>query len=145
MGKAHKILIGFFVVLAVIILSFYIIYFQKLNHNDNLACNPSMYSAKIINESFSKLGVVFYYGSTCPHCKVVEDFMDKNNIDAKINLTRKEVFSNKSNLPEFLSVDEYCNIPEQYKGSVPVLYTNNSCYLGSDDIICTLKILAGVK
>ena len=43
---------------------------------------------------------ILFYGNGCPHCKKVEDFLTENKISEKWDLSKKEVFFNKTNLKE---------------------------------------------
>lgn len=53
--------------------------------------------------------LVFYYGDTCPHCKNVEEWLDKNNTDKKIKINYKEVYNNQTNqLDLYNTVKENC-------------------------------------
>ncbi len=80
---------------------------------------------------------VLYYGSACPHCKVVEEYLAKNDTDNKLDIAQKEV-SDKNNAQELVQKATICdNIPENLIGAVPLLWDNarKKCYLGQDEII----------
>ena len=77
--------------------------------------------------------IVLYYGDTCPHCKELSAYIDKNNIKSKVNFTEKEVFENQTNAQELLSVAKSCGLPDNNVG-VPFLYANGKCIVGTDQV-----------
>jgi hypothetical protein len=87
-------------------------------------------------------GTVLYYGEDCPHCKIVEAFIEENNVTSMMNLTQKEVWYNQTNKAEFRDIVEYCKIDASQAG-VPFLYTqvqeNKLCVVGDKDIISFLS------
>ncbi|MEK6880454.1 MAG: hypothetical protein AABY22_12635 [Nanoarchaeota archaeon] len=78
---------------------------------------------------------VLYYGITCPHCKVVEEFINDNNITSKININQKEAFENATNALELMSIGNLCKLNKGELGAVPLLFYNNTCYIGDSPII----------
>jgi len=53
--------------------------------------------------------LILFYGSTCPHCKIVEEYISKNQIDQKLKISQVEVYDNKSNANTFSNmVKEIC-------------------------------------
>jgi len=53
--------------------------------------------------------LIFYWGDGCPHCKNVEDWLDKNNTDTKIKINYKEVYNNKDNQTDlYNTAKQYC-------------------------------------
>ena len=120
MNKAQKIVAGFF---AIAILVIAVLFFISLKSpNDSL---PS--------------GIVFYYGETCPHCKLVEEFMASNNATSRINVTMKESFSNLVNGDELIKIGSYCKLAKENLGAVPLVYSDGKCYLGDTEAINFLK------
>ncbi len=82
---------------------------------------------------------ILFYGEGCPHCKKVEDFIKKNQLNEKI--TSKEVYHNPQNANEFNQICEKENISLMNRG-VPFLYTeNDECIIGDKEIISYLKNL----
>ena len=90
MNKAQKVVVGFFIVSVLIIAGLYITYVLKQK------------------EVGLPLENTLYYSFTCPHCKVVEQFIAENNITYKINFTEKEVSLNSGNAEELVLVGKYC-------------------------------------
>ena len=82
--------------------------------------------------------LVLFYGSTCPHCKVVEEFISTNKIDQKLTISQLEVYENKSNVKIFSDmVKKVC--PDQLNPEglpVPFLIDqkNNKCLVGDTPI-----------
>ncbi|VVB79282.1 Uncharacterised protein [uncultured archaeon] len=87
--------------------------------------------------------LTFYYGITCPHCKLVEEWMANNNFTQKVNITQKEVYLNTTNAQELLSVGKFCKLSSKMIGAVPLVYANETCYLGDVDSINFLKTKLG--
>ena len=129
MNKAQKVVFGFFAIAAVVIAGLFIIY---LNVTGKAVYTPG-------NET------IFYYGESCAHCKIVKEFMNENNITSKIPMMMKESFSNEINGKELIAAGNYCKLPKQDIGAVPLLYVEGKCYLGDADIIDYLKNKSGVR
>ena len=147
MNKAQKIIVGFFVISILVIASLWIVYNNKQKNQettDYSLCNPAAYP--VLNETNMTLpkDITFYYGITCPHCKKVEAWMTENPIDKKLTVTQKEVYNNPINAGELMLLGTYCNL-SSYRGAVPLLYINKTCYIGDVDIICVLHNVAGAN
>lgn len=97
-----------------------------------------------VNSQNSEL--VLYYGNTCPHCKVVEDYIAANNIGKKLEISQKEVFQDKANREEFTAKARICKLDMENLG-VPMLWDakNAKCYEGDQPIIDFLKQKSGTK
>jgi glutaredoxin len=79
--------------------------------------------------------IIFFYGKTCPHCKIVEEYFSKNKITEKIQFSQKEVYGDKNNAALMKEKAKTCGIKEEALG-VPMLWTkNNVCLFGDKDII----------
>ncbi len=128
MNKAQKIIAVFFIIITLIIAVLVVIYMNQ----------PKNYYICKDNSGLPS-GIVLYYGDTCPHCKIVEQFLRDNNVTAKINITQKEVFLNQTNGQELISIGSNCKIPAEYMGAVPLLYSEGKAYLGDKDIISFLE------
>jgi len=81
---------------------------------------------------------ILFYGSTCPHCKIVEEYITTNQIDQKLHIDQVEVYDNKSNASLFsTTVQKIC--PDQLTTEglpVPFLVDqkNNKCVVGDTPI-----------
>ena len=82
--------------------------------------------------------LVLFYGSTCPHCKVVEKYISENNIEEKIKIDYKEVYSDSANAQEMKNRAVTCGLNLEYIG-VPFLWDGSNCYIGDDEIIKFLQ------
>jgi len=86
----------------------------------------------------SQFDLVLFYGSTCPHCKIVEEFIKTNKIDEKLKIDQIEVYDNKDNATTMAStIQKIC--PDQLSSNglpVPFLVDikNNKCVLGDTPI-----------
>jgi glutaredoxin len=85
--------------------------------------------------------IVFYYGKTCPHCKLVEKYIDENQIREKVKFSQKEVYGNKDNAREAVGRAEQCGIAAKDLG-VPFLWDGEKCYVGDEQIIAFFKAKA---
>jgi glutaredoxin-related protein len=77
-----------------------------------------------------------FYGDTCPHCKTVSDWLEKNNVSEKVKFDHLEVYRDKNNSKLLTEKAKSCGLDE-YDIGVPFLYDleNNKCVSGSDKII----------
>jgi len=92
----------------------------------------------------SKERIIYYYGSTCPHCKDVEEWMKKNKIEEKLKLEKKEVWYNKENAAELQEVAKFCNLDPSSIG-VPFLWADGKCYIGTPEVKKALSEKLKVK
>jgi hypothetical protein len=87
----------------------------------------------------SNADLFLFYGETCPHCKIVEEFISKNQIDQKIKINNLEVYNNQANSSLFSSmVNEICPDNSSPNGlPVPFLINkkDKQCFLGDTPII----------
>lgn len=78
--------------------------------------------------------MILFYGEKCPHCKVVEQYMDEKQIDSKLGVERKEVWSSKENQELLGKKVEICKLDTNSIG-VPFLWTGSGCLMGDQPII----------
>lgn len=91
------------------------------------------------------LAVVYYWGDGCPHCKVVNDFLEANNIADKVSFVKKEVWSDKKNAAEMGRRAKACDIKPEGMG-VPFVYGGDGkCYIGEPDVINFFKAKSGMS
>lgn len=80
--------------------------------------------------------IILYYGNTCPHCKTVDDFLNKNkNIEEKIKLEKKEVYENQTNAIDLEDKATICGEDTSSGVPVPFLYFQGACAIGDTPII----------
>jgi glutaredoxin len=88
--------------------------------------------------------IVYYYGDGCPHCKVVQDFIDANNITEKVSFEKKEVWKNRKNAKELEARAAACSIKPEDVG-VPFVYGGDGkCYVGEPDVRKFFSEKAGI-
>jgi len=87
--------------------------------------------------------LVFYWGNGCPHCKNVEEWLDKNNADKKIKINYKEIYYSDQNRTELIdTAKQYCSEIVTDGGiGVPVGFDplNKKCIQGDTPIIDFLE------
>jgi glutaredoxin len=85
--------------------------------------------------------LVLFYSVTCPHCKIVEDYLSQNNVKTKITYSEKET-GNTASAQELVQKETACGtVSKDLIGAVPMLWdkSDNKCYLGQDQIIDFFK------
>ncbi|MBU0722531.1 hypothetical protein KKA93_03705 [Patescibacteria group bacterium] len=82
--------------------------------------------------------IVLFYGDACPHCKIVEKYIEENNIKNKISFVQKEIYYNQSNAKELEAKAKICGLPTNSIG-VPFLWDGKKCLIGDQDIINFFK------
>jgi phage FluMu protein Com len=95
-----------------------------------------------IDEILNSKTPVYFYETTCPNCKAVEEFMTQNKIEEKVTLTKIEA-SSALNAKMLVAVANKCNIPTATLG-VPLLYADGKCYEGRIEVIKYLSDKAGL-
>lgn len=83
--------------------------------------------------------IILFFTKTCPHCKIVEQYIADNNIREKLSFSEREVSSDKAGGALMTKKQEECLADKKYVGSVPFLWTKEKCYLGQDEIIQFFK------
>lgn len=91
----------------------------------------SFFSQKKPTPSVKIEGVTLFYAKTCPHCKKVERYLKKKNIE----IEKKEVFHSKENQKLLFEFAKKCGIRNNI--GVPFLYIkkDKKCIIGDDPII----------
>jgi glutaredoxin len=89
--------------------------------------------------------IVYYYGEGCPHCKVVNDFLEANpQVAEKVSFEKKEVWSNKDNASELARRAKVCDVKPEGMG-VPFLYGGDGkCYIGEPEVTGFFKTKSGM-
>lgn len=126
-----KIIIPTILFIAVLIFSFFALS-QERSKNQSLNNEP----AKEENQSTSQ--IILFYGDGCPHCKIVEEYINENNIQNKISFIQKEVYYNQNNASELETKAKICGLPTDSIG-VPFLWDGERCLIGDQDIIDFFK------
>ncbi len=79
---------------------------------------------------------ILFYGDVCPHCKNVEDYLEKN--PSNIKYRHLEVYRNKQNASLMNSKAKACGLESDSIG-VPFLFDGKNCLIGDQDIINWFK------
>ena len=88
--------------------------------------------------------IVLYYGNTCPHCKIVEQYLTDNKVPDKVKFAQKEVYDNKDNALELAARAKTCGLDTDAIG-VPFLWDGKECIQGQEQVIAFFKDRAGIK
>jgi hypothetical protein len=88
--------------------------------------------------------IIFFYGEECTFCKVVEKFVAENGIREKVEFSEREIYHDEANAALFVAKAKECEIDEKDWG-VPMLWSEDECLMGDQDIINFLKEKANEK
>lgn len=86
--------------------------------------------------------IVMFYGTTCPHCKVVEKYISDNGLGSRLNISLKEIYEHEGNKTELIAVGAKCGLGNDI--GIPLIYAGGRCYVGEDDCMAVLKTKAGI-
>ncbi len=126
-----KIIISTILFIAVMIFSFFVLSQEKSKNQ-----NQTDEAIAIENQSPSQ--IILFYGDGCPHCAIVEKYIEGNYIKDKISFAQKEVYYNQNNAKELETKAEICGLPTDSVG-VPFLWDGEKCLIGDQDIINFFK------
>lgn len=96
----------------------------------------------------SNSDLVLFWGNGCPHCAIVEKFINDNNISSKIPVLQKEVYYDKDNQADLQNSVKNCNNIDSSQGiGVPLMYirSTKTCIQGDTPIIDFLKQKTNTK
>ena len=82
--------------------------------------------------------VIFFYSENCPHCKLVEQFMQDNHVIDKYPMIMKEIINNEMNRKDLFKKARVCGLNNKKLG-VPLLFDKKDCYVGDKNIINYLQ------
>ena len=108
------------------------------------ACSITNKTTSTINPTVSLKDSVLYYSVTCPHCQLVEQYINDNKVLDKFPMTLKEVSQSKEAATELISKAELCGVAQKDLG-VPFLVADGKCLVGDTDIIDFLKTKTGAS
>ena len=77
---------------------------------------------------------ILFYSDTCPHCKIVEQYIKDNNIKNYIVFRELEVSTNAANSQLLGKKAASCGLPTDSIG-VPLFFDGKNCLVGDQDII----------
>lgn len=84
-------------------------------------------------------GIIIYYGVTCPHCKDVDEWIEREQAEQLLEIKQKEVYENRDNANELTRVAISCGYDTQRGVGVPFMYADGDCYIGKIEIIDYLE------
>ncbi len=79
--------------------------------------------------------IIFFYGKECPHCHIVEEYIEKNEVDRKIEFAKAEIYHNKNNREIFIEKNKICGVDNEKEMGVPLLWADGKCISGQDKVI----------
>jgi len=126
-----KILIPTILFIAVLIFSFLALS-QKKDKNQPRINETTQ------QENHQPSQIILFYGNGCPHCAIVEQYIEENKIQDKISFVQKEVYYNQSNAKELEAKAKICELPSDSIG-VPFLWDGEKCLIGDQEIINFFK------
>ena len=88
--------------------------------------------------SQAKEKATFFYGYSCPHCKNVEEYIKKNDVEKYVKIEKKEIWLNRSNAKLFTAIADNFKIPSLERG-VPALVWGEDFVSGDAPIINYLE------
>jgi len=133
----NKILIPTILFIAVLLFSFFALS-QEKDKSQPQANEPTS------QENQQSSQIILFYGDGCPHCAIVEKYIEENNIKNKISFTQKEVYYNQNNAEELQTKAQICGLPANSIG-VPFLWDGSKCIIGDQPIIDFFKLKLGQK
>lgn len=111
-----------YILIVLVVLGVGLFGYNKLKNKTPEAVNPSETS-----------GMILFYGDTCPHCKVLDEWIEENKIKEKIEFSNLEVFNNQENQKLLIDKATVCEIATDSIG-VPFLWTGSDCVVGDEPI-----------
>lgn len=100
--------------------------------------NQASISKTAADQNQSNSQIILFYGDGCPHCAIVEKYIEENDIINKVSFAQKEVYHNQSNAKELEEKAKICGLPTDSIG-VPFLWDGEKCLIGDQDIINFFK------
>ena len=97
---------------------------------------------KPVGVSDDQAELIFFWGDGCPHCEKVKQYISQSKVDAKVKISYKEVYYNKTNQDQLLQTVKKCPEIGTSQGiGVPLAYdkANSKCLYGDQPIIDWLK------
>ncbi|MBU3895993.1 hypothetical protein KKG36_01640 [Patescibacteria group bacterium] len=82
--------------------------------------------------------IILFYSEACPHCKVVEEYIEENKVEEKISFEKMESSENSELL---VQKADFCKMDTSQGVPIPFLWVNNQCIVGDQDIIKFLQSL----
>jgi glutaredoxin len=87
------------------------------------------YSPKELTKTLEEKKFIYFFTSTCPVCKQLNDWLKKNKITPEKFGFEKINVENNDNAALMYQAASVCQIPQNQVG-VPFIYKGGKCYLG---------------
>jgi cytochrome c biogenesis protein CcdA/glutaredoxin len=78
--------------------------------------------------------IYLFYGQGCPHCSVVEEYFEAQDLYTKYPIEKKEIYSNRDNAILFSTLLTNLGVPENKRG-VPLVIIGDKVMVGDRPII----------
>lgn len=78
--------------------------------------------------------IYLFYGTGCPHCSVVEEFLEENDLYSKYPIVKKEIYSNRENAVLFSNLLDELGVSRNARG-VPTIVIGEKVLVGDRGII----------
>ena len=88
----------------------------------------------IVDIPEKKDDIILFYGIGCPHCLIVDNYIEENKIEERMSFEHLEIYYNKSNSNLLAEKASACGLNTNRIG-VPLLWENNRCFIGDRQII----------
>lgn len=95
---------------------------------------------ELVEDSFIDVSVnlegdlILFYGDGCEYCSLVNDYIEKNQLERNTDLKVKEIYFNNVHAQEFDEKFSKCNPQPPFRG-VPLLWHGGFCLMGEQEII----------
>ena len=77
---------------------------------------------------------ILFYSDTCPHCKIVEDYIAKNQVKSYLAFGQLEVSTHPDNAQLLAKKAAGCGLSTD-KLQVPFFFDGTNCLVGDQDIV----------
>lgn len=83
--------------------------------------------------------MILFYGDTCPHCKIVSDYIEANGIKDKLSFQELEVYHDQANVALMTRKAKQCGLDTSQGIGVPFFFDGQKCLVGDQPIIDYFK------
>ena len=122
------------VILAILITLFSITTTTPLHAQEDMVETLETTVVKVPKEKEITSSIYLFYGTGCPHCAMVEEFFEKQDLFNKYQVKKLEIYFNKNNALLYNQLLTQRGIPIQEQG-VPTIVIGNKVIMGDKPII----------
>ncbi len=87
------------------------------------------------NQIKNQASPILFYGDTCPHCQIVEKYINDHDVQAHFKFKELEVFHDQANAQLLGHYAQRCQLNTEKGVGVPFLWTGKKCLIGQKVII----------